>query len=642
MEMYVPLIVHGFLRSEVTYVQLQWNTGSVTLVGVYNCWKFSVLARSSIVIFRLEVSSKVPMSRLRSILFGLLGLLVSCCGYLRQFSLFLGIANVRHHYDALGNDTVQSISSIEVLRDAKKVISSEIRLAMKQCETAILKSKNDEMLKGPSFCLGLLKQSIGDIEGALVDYERAALRFPKNGAASFNAAGILENMGRDMDAAVKYKSSMLVNETCEASLSKLIPLLLRNDREIEAKSICSRMCKQNPSIVSYTAFEQLGSTYHKMGSLDQALMAYESALKISGDPLYSSDTSPRRLVEALNNAALAASALKSVESRHVAEGYYLRSLDVAPDNANTHTHYGVFLKQEKRNIEAAEEFRKAIELDPEEKFKETGYAAVQLASVTGGSAATKMNHKYIRGLFDGYADRFDSELLDKLDYRGHHQVVDALYSARKGYNNHEVPDHTGGKLISETDTDTVHNVIDIGSGTGLCGELIRRKFSKAHITGVDLSQRMLEKSIERMCYNRLVLGDAVSYLNRTAPNSVDSIVAADVFIYIGDLTDVFHASFKVLGDNNSFLVFTVEELMNDLVVEDLLSLDSDRDGSVEKKSSLAGVRLLSSGRFGHSEGYIRRVAGEAGFDVYDARRGVLRLQSDSPVRSITFVLMKTL
>ena len=595
-------------------------------------------------IFKLQVSLKVSMSRLRSILFGLLGLIVSCCGYLRQFSLFLGIANVRHHYDALKNDTVQSISSIEVLRDAKKVISSEIQLAMKQCETAILKSKNDEMLKGPSFCLGLLKQSVGDIEGALIDYERAALRFPKNGAASFNAAGILENMGRDMDAAVKYKSSMLVNETCEASLAKLIPLLLRNDREIEAKSICTRMCKQNPSIVSYRAFEQLGSTYHKMGSLDQALMAYESALKICGDPLYSSDTSPRRLVEALNNAALAASALKSVESRHVAEGYYLRSLDVAPDNANTHTHYGVFLKQEKRNIEAAEEFRKAIELDPEEKFKETGYAAVQLASVTGGSAVTKMNHKYIRGLFDGYADRFDSELLDKLDYKGHHQVVDALYSARTRYNNHEEPDRTVGKLISETpvDTDTVQNVIDIGSGTGLCGELIRRKFSKAHITGVDLSQRMLEKSIERMCYNRLVLGDAVSYLNRTAPNSVDSIVAADVFIYIGDLSDVFRASFKVLRDNNGFLVFTVEELLDDLVVEDLLSLDSERDESVEKESSSADIRLLPSGRFGHSESYIRRVAGEVGFDIYDARRGVLRLQSDSPVRSITFVLMKSL
>ena len=595
-------------------------------------------------IFRLAAAYWGQMFQLRFCLCFSLGSLVSCCGYLRHLSLFLGIANVRHNHNARGNDTVQSIGSIEVLRDAKKEPSSEILLAMKQCETAILKSKNDEMLKGPSFCLGLLKQSVGDIEGALIDYERAVLRHPQNGAANFNAAGILENMGRDIDAAVKYKSSMLVNETCEASLSKLIPLLLRNDREIEAKSICTRMCKNNPSIISYRAFEQLGSTYHKMGSLDEALMAYESALKICGDPLYSSDTSSSRLIEALNNAALAASALKSAESRHVAEGYYIRSLDIAPDNANTHTYYGVFLKHEKRNIEAAEQFRKAISLDPMEKFKETGYAAVQLASVTGGSATTKMNHKYIRGLFDGYADRFDNELLEKLDYKGHHQVVDALYSARKGYSNRQEPLHSGEKVTQDAPTakDAIHDVIDIGSGTGLCGELIRRKFSKAHITGVDLSQRMLEKSIERMCYNRLVLGDAVSYLNRSAASSVDSIVAADVFIYMGDLTDVFHASFRVLRDDRSFLVFTVEELIKDLETGGRPSLGSQYDEVVGKENSVAGVRLLPSGRFGHSESYIQEVAKEVGFHVHYARRGVLRLQSDIPVQSITFVLRKTL
>ena len=72
------------------------------------------------------------------------------------------------------------------------------------------------------------------------------------------------------------------------------------------------------------------------------------------------------------------------------------------------------------------------------------------------------------------------------------------------------------------------------------------------------------------------------------------------------------------------------------------SLGPRNDEVVGKENSTDGVRLLPSGRFGHSEGYIQKVAKEVGFDVYDARRGVLRLQSDIPVDSITFVLRKAL
>lgn len=41
---------------------------------------------------------------------------------------------------------------------------------------------------------------------------------------------------------------------------------------------------------------------------------------------------------------------------------------------NRHTYYGVFLKNQKRMIEAADEFRLALALDPTEKCSETGYA----------------------------------------------------------------------------------------------------------------------------------------------------------------------------------------------------------------------------------------------------------------------------
>jgi predicted TPR repeat methyltransferase len=55
---------------------------------------------------------------------------------------------------------------------------------------------------------------------------------------------------------------------------------------------------------------------------------------------------------------------------------------------------------------------------------------------------------------------------------------------------------------------------------------------------------------------------------------------------------------------------------------------------------LLGVRLLSSGRFGHTEKYIRKLADDLNFTVITAQKEVLRLQSETPVNSITFTLRK--
>jgi predicted TPR repeat methyltransferase len=48
--------------------------------------------------------------------------------------------------------------------------------------------------------------------------------------------------------------------------------------------------------------------------------------------------------------------------------------------------------------------------------------------------------------------------------------------------------------------------------------------------------------------------------------------------------------------------------------------------------------LLSSGRFGHTERYIRKLAVDVNFTVVTAKKEVLRLQSEIPVKSITFTL----
>ena len=148
---------------------------------------------------------------------------------------------------------------------------------------------------------------------------------------------------------------------------------------------------------------------------------------------------------------------------------------------------------------------------------------------------------------------------------------------------------------------------------------------------MDLSQRMLEKCVFRGCYNSLILGDAVEFLESVMPSSVDSIIAADVFIYVGDLNKILKSSYNALKEKNSFLIFTIEEMIIDAVESVIPNFDKKFDN---------GFQLRECGRFSHSEKYVRDLAHELGFDVISSEKQFIRLQSEIPVRSITFVLSK--
>ena len=80
---------------------------------------------------------------------------------------------------------------------------------------------------------------------------------------------------------------------------------------------------------------------------------------------------------------------------------------------------------------------------------------------------------------------------------------------------------------------------DLGCGTGLCGLLLRPAGRDAG--GVDLSPAMIEKARARGVYDRLEAGDLVEAMKK-APRSFDLLVAADVFIYVGDLAPTFEAA----------------------------------------------------------------------------------------------------
>lgn len=91
-----------------------------------------------------------------------------------------------------------------------------------------------------------------------------------------------------------------------------------------------------------------------------------------------------------------------------------------------------------------------------------------------------------------------------------------------------------------------------------------------------------------------------------------------MYIYIGDISRVLRESSKCLA-NDCVIGFTVE------------NYETNED---------SGLRLLPSGRFGHSRQYINEVSKIYGFEVISWEDCVLRQQGGKGVREAIVILRK--
>jgi predicted TPR repeat methyltransferase len=156
--------------------------------------------------------------------------------------------------------------------------------------------------------------------------------------------------------------------------------------------------------------------------------------------------------------------------------------------------------------------------------------------------------------------------------------------------------------------------LDLGCGTGLMGPLLAPRC--AALDGVDLSSLMLGKAQALGCYRHLVHGDVAEHLHGT-PQRHDLVVAADVFVYIGDLDTVFAGVARVL-DTGGLFAFSVEE-------------------------AAAGVdrfELRASSRYAHSERYLRQLAAAHGFAVRALERTTLRHEQRQPIGGMLVLLVR--
>ena len=142
-------------------------------------------------------------------------------------------------------------------------------------------------------------------------------------------------------------------------------------------------------------------------------------------------------------------------------------------------------------------------------------------------------------LFDGLAERFEKHLVGRLQYRVPHRVADIVLGR-----------HPQRRL----------DLLDLGCGTGLLGLCLGRL--DGDLVGVDLSARMLDQAVPLGLYAELRQGDALAELRDTPVARYACIAACDVFIYVGDLSDLIPAAFRALRPGG-MLIFSCEETRAD-------------------------------------------------------------------------------
>ncbi|MGX5734263.1 methyltransferase domain-containing protein [Bosea thiooxidans] len=203
--------------------------------------------------------------------------------------------------------------------------------------------------------------------------------------------------------------------------------------------------------------------------------------------------------------------------------------------------YGLAQEALGHKEDAATAWRQCLDLDPNDHFG----ARLDLARIGAMAAEQATSENFSGALFDAYADRFDSHLTQTLQYNAPELLKAAL--ARCCSN-------AGRPFRFET-------VYDLGCGTGLMGEAIRE--GTGFLAGCDLSPRMVERARTKTkgdgspLYDKLAVAGLTSFLTSRPDHSADLVVAADVFVYLGELGPSFAQSARVLKPDG-LLAFTVQ------------------------------------------------------------------------------------
>jgi predicted TPR repeat methyltransferase len=232
---------------------------------------------------------------------------------------------------------------------------------------------------------------------------------------------------------------------------------------------------------------------------------------------------------------------------------------------------------------AVSAYHEVLELDPEDH----GGAAVRIAAMGRGETPPRAPDAYVETLFDQHAESFEDILVEQLGY-----AVPVLVRQR----------------LQELNLGPFKRMLDLGCGTGLTGGTLRD--IAEDITGVDISENMVEIAHEKDLYETLYVAEVEDFLDDNDDELFDLVTATDVLPYLGALEPLFFGAAENMMPGGIF-VFSSETL---------------------PETVLAGRPYIVAPhqRFAHSETYVRERLAATGFEIIEVTDINVRMQDGNP------------
>ena len=427
----------------------------------------------------------------------------------------------------------------------------------------------------------LLYYLTGDIEKSVMYYRR-----------------VLENIDTP-ELRIQYSQSLMASTDHKNAILQLKYILSNNPNNKKALFYIAQCFYETQNYADSEKYYQqlltldendikvinnLGRLYDETGKAELAVEKYRQAIKI--------DNSIATIHLNLGKA------LVKIENLVEAEKAFIRCIELAPEHPEGYFTLGKLYNEKDQTETAKEYFIKALATDvprymekPDEFILAVKYF---ISNLDNPELFNEDKKAFVADLFDGYADKFDKHLVEGLQYKTPEIIND---------------------LIATHVTKTDNNTLDLGCGTGLCCQYL--KPCSRNIIGVDLSSKMVDKARDLDCYDSLIVGEITEVVNNL-DQELDLVIAADVFVYIGSLDDIFHACSKKMSDN-SYFIFSTE-----LLAEDIEN----------------NFRLYDSGRYKHSTKYINQLISKYNFKRIEQHFCVLRKENGKDVNGCITILKK--
>jgi len=406
----------------------------------------------------------------------------------------------------------------------------------------------------------------------------------------------------------------------------------------DAINIYKKILRKTPN--NFNALFMLGTIYAKQNNFTEAIRYLEKAVEINPE-----------FPDLQNNLGNVYKAVGDIERAKLC---YMHCLRLDPNHASAHHGLGtIYSDDTKEQQKALEYFRRALSLDPSIAEAHFGYGAI-LITLGNPEGLKHLEHAYLLnpsqpGLLNklgiGYfkfgktqdaivrlkaalkQDPDDNEVKyfltiaegRKPDKELEEQYVEEIFNKFSGGFEQHLVERLGYKIptisremilqIYGSDRKFMH-MVDLGCGTGLGGHAFRD--CTEQLTGIDLSEKMLQEAARKNVYDRLLHGEVITVLEKL-DDFFDFFLAADMIVYFQELEALFE-SIRKKSAPGAVLVFSTE------------SYDDHEDFIIRE-----------SGRIAHNSRYIHRLADSANIKIVAEQRLPLRKEHENWIEGDLYI-----